>query len=418
MGNLSEDLVTVTQRTGSNVGRLRTDAQRSAFLVNVQSDIASIMGQMNNVYYPLLNSLASIVAIEALDFGIAGNSVYTDVSASASSGSLYWDSVNSRTKTLKESFDTVLSEIVRLEAIVSTPADAFDDTALVAATDNLELNAIQLRLDTMGGDYAFDLDGLANLDWSLAEHIEAIGAFFTGFPGTGITFTPGYPSLSFAVNLSDINIDTTLPQTTITSLPTHLAAIRTFVGMGSATDTTVYSAHGALTYVADGQSLEQSIRVLDDATADLQTLSGVAIAGTDLGTFTGSTIADTRTVKQALQDLETGFEDFTGLSRGINTGTYSVDFGDTMWCNTSGGTFTLNLPAPVSGLSYRNRRVIIIDAAGNAAANNITVNTDSGSRTFQVGGGVTKTLATNNGRWDLEYNATSAKWHIILSAAV
>lgn len=41
---------------------------------------------------------------------------------------------------------------------------------------------------------------------------------------------------------------------------------------------------------------------------DLITLSGVAEGSADLGTFTGSTISDSQTVKQALQALETAVE--------------------------------------------------------------------------------------------------------------
>jgi hypothetical protein len=47
--------------------------------------------------------------------------------------------------------------------------------------------------------------------------------------------------------------------------------------------------------------------ILTDVT-NLQTLSGVADGSTDLGTFTGSTIADSSTIKSALQSLETGLE--------------------------------------------------------------------------------------------------------------
>lgn len=40
----------------------------------------------------------------------------------------------------------------------------------------------------------------------------------------------------------------------------------------------------------------------------LITLSGVGESSDDLGTFTGSTISDSRTIKQALQELETEIE--------------------------------------------------------------------------------------------------------------
>ena len=54
--------------------------------------------------------------------------------------------------------------------------------------------------------------------------------------------------------------------------------------------------------------------VLDDGQAgdNLITLSGVARDATNLGTFSGSTIADSETIKGALQDLETELESIAG----------------------------------------------------------------------------------------------------------
>lgn len=63
---------------------------------------------------------------------------------------------------------------------------------------------------------------------------------------------------------------------------------------------------------ADGDSIELALGYLDANQLDLVTLSGVAKGDVDLGTFTGSTIQDNRTVKQALQDLETGIENISG----------------------------------------------------------------------------------------------------------
>jgi hypothetical protein len=68
---------------------------------------------------------------------------------------------------------------------------------------------------------------------------------------------------------------------------------------------------------------------------NLQTLSGVAAAATNLGTFTGVTIADSSTIKASLQSLETSVElkqpldaDLTDLADGSLTGT-KVGFADT-----------------------------------------------------------------------------------------
>lgn len=68
--------------------------------------------------------------------------------------------------------------------------------------------------------------------------------------------------------------------------------------------------------IANGDDRKVAIGKLDaqaknnlDAIDDLALLSGVPKNDTDLGSFTGSTIADTRTIKQALQDLETAHEE-------------------------------------------------------------------------------------------------------------
>lgn len=63
---------------------------------------------------------------------------------------------------------------------------------------------------------------------------------------------------------------------------------------------------------------EGNITDNDTDIADLQTLSGVAANSTDLGTFTGTTIADSETIKGALQDLESGLETHTGASSGVH----------------------------------------------------------------------------------------------------
>jgi hypothetical protein len=58
------------------------------------------------------------------------------------------------------------------------------------------------------------------------------------------------------------------------------------------------------------QSLETAVEAAEETAAEFNvdhiiTLTGVASASDDLGTFTGSTIADNETIKGALQDLET-----------------------------------------------------------------------------------------------------------------
>lgn len=77
---------------------------------------------------------------------------------------------------------------------------------------------------------------------------------------------------------------------------------------------------------------------------DLQTLSGVAGGSTHLGTFTGSTIADNQTVKASLQALETAVEaaeESTAIT-GVYTGILGVSDGDADLGTFTGSTIADN----------------------------------------------------------------------------
>jgi len=87
-------------------------------------------------------------------------------------------------------------------------------------------------------------------------------------------------------------------------------AVRTDAGITYNPSSNLLDVAGNLTVggTVDGRD------VLDDGQAgdNLVTLSGVARDATDLGTFTGTTIADNETIKGALQDLETELETIGG----------------------------------------------------------------------------------------------------------
>jgi hypothetical protein len=78
----------------------------------------------------------------------------------------------------------------------------------------------------------------------------------------------------------------------------------------SASDDTIPSAKAVKSYVDSEVSAAQgAVDAVEDDVSHLVTLSGVAVDSDDLGSFTGSTIADNQTVKEALQDLETAHEE-------------------------------------------------------------------------------------------------------------
>lgn len=263
---LNQELNSLVQRTGSASNRLDTVSQRTSFASNVRADLANLVNVHNSITLPLFESLISEVGLEALDFGIAGNVIKTDLNASAGSATAYWSSELGRARSIKETIDVLLVEIAELENAIDsfTATVLYDDTDVrnLIATNNVDLD--QLKIDIMGANYTLDGDGVANLSYSISQAVDAIGAFFSGFPGTGNTYPSSYPALSLSILLSDITIDTTLPQSTITNLVDHLSYIRTFIGMGTVgPETPTYSDHGAINFVSDATSLEVAIQALD-----------------------------------------------------------------------------------------------------------------------------------------------------------
>ena len=106
--------------------------------------------------------------------------------------------------------------------------------------------------------------------------------------------------------------------------------------------------------------------------ANLQTLSGVAPAANDLGTFTGTTIPDSSTIKQALQSLETAVEN-------INV---SPDFLDSVFRISDNGDSTKKIAFEASGIATATVRTITMP---NANVNLAEVNSSiqqNGSRAF------------------------------------
>ena len=123
-----------------------------------------------------------------------------------------------------------------------------------------------------------------------------------------------------AAMADDPNLSTTLTNL-INANETHIDNVATLTGV--AKDSTTFGTFTGST-ITDNQTLKAILQILETAVEaratsvtvaeidgnanDLISLSGVAENATDLGTFAGTTVADSQTIKQALQTLETAVE--------------------------------------------------------------------------------------------------------------
>jgi hypothetical protein len=119
----------------------------------------------------------------------------------------------------------------------------------------------------------------------------------------------------------------------------------------------------------------------------LFTLVGAAAdTSVDLGTFTGSTVADSVTIKVALQSLETAVET-KGVTAGsssivtvgtIGTGTWQgtaigASYVATLNQNTTGSAATLTTPRAINGVNFNGSAPITVTAAGSTLSDTVTV---------------------------------------------
>ena len=109
-------------------------------------------------------------------------------------------------------------------------------------------------------------------------------------------------------NLIDANETHIDNVATLTGVAKDSANLGTFTGSTIADSSTLKAAIQALETALETKSASSVVTEIDGNVDDLVSLSGVAENSTGLGTFTGSTISDAANVKDALQDLETAVE--------------------------------------------------------------------------------------------------------------
>ena len=109
-------------------------------------------------------------------------------------------------------------------------------------------------------------------------------------------------------NLIDANETHIDNVATLTGVAKDSANLGTFTGSTIADSATLKAALQALETALELKAATSVVSEIDGNVDDLISLSGVAENASGLGTFTGSTISDASTIKDALQDLETAVE--------------------------------------------------------------------------------------------------------------
>jgi len=222
---------------------------------------------------------------------------------SAVSGSLTSDSLVYIADT-QDSGSSYSSKKITVANLLSDVASTTDLGTFSGSTiDNNQsikqaLQALETALENESSARASAISGLVDGAPGLLDTLNELAAAINDDENFVTTIT----------NLIDANETHIDNVATLTGVVKDSANLGTFTGSTIADSSTVKAALQLLETAVETKATSAVVSEIDANVDDLITLSGVAEQQTGLGTFTGSTISDGATIKDALQDLETAAE--------------------------------------------------------------------------------------------------------------
>ena len=302
---------------------------------------------------------------------------------------------------------------------VSTPgaSNTFTDvnaTGIVTATIGLVGDQIRIgiaastEIDTLTDNLILDsAGGTVNIDDNL--NVVGVSTFASAVDVNAAVNISGLSELA-DVNISsaatitgalDVNGgadisggETTLSSATVSDLTSGRVVLAGT--SGALEDTTNLTFDGSVLDITGNITVSGTVDsrdILDDGQAgdNLITLSGVSRDSTDLGTFAGGTISNSRTVKQALQDLETSLESldltFTTAegTNGTGGGGGSVATSQTM--TFAGTTDEINVTVSGQSITYGLPNDVTVSnnltVSGNLYVNGSTTQVNTATTTIE-----------------------------------
>ena len=222
---------------------------------------------------------------------------------SAVSGSLTSDSLVYIADT-QDSGSSYSSKKITVANLLSDVATTTDLGTFTGTTiDNNQsikaaLQALETALETESSNRATAISNLVDGAPALLDTLNELAAAINDDENFVTTITN-------LIDANEVHIDNVV---SLTGVSKDAANLGTFTGSTIADSATVKAALQALETAVETKATSAVVSEVDANVDDLISLTGIAENVTGLGTFTGSTISDGSTIKDALQDLETAAE--------------------------------------------------------------------------------------------------------------
>ena len=222
---------------------------------------------------------------------------------SAVSGSLTSDSLVYIADT-QDSGSSYSSKKITIANLLSDVASTTDLGTFTGSTiDNNQsikaaLQALETAIETEASNRATAISDLVDGAPALLDTLNELAAAINDDENFVTTITN-------LIDANEVHIDNVV---SLTGVSKDAANLGTFTGSTIADSSTVKAAIQALETAVETKATSAVVSEVDANVDDLISLTGIAENVTGLGTFTGSTISDGSTIKDALQDLETAAE--------------------------------------------------------------------------------------------------------------
>ena len=222
---------------------------------------------------------------------------------SAVSGSLTSDSLVYIADT-QDSGSSYSSKKITVANLLSDVATTTDLGTFTGTTiDNNQsikaaLQALETAIETEASNRATAISDLVDGAPALLDTLNELAAAINDDENFVTTITN-------LIDANEVHIDNVV---SLTGVSKDAANLGTFTGSTIADSSTLKAAIQALETAVETKATSAVVSEIDTNVDDLISLTGIAENVTGLGTFTGSTISDGSTIKDALQDLETAAE--------------------------------------------------------------------------------------------------------------
>jgi len=222
---------------------------------------------------------------------------------SAVSGSLTSDSLVYIADT-QDSGSSYSSKKITVANLLSDVASTTDLGTFTGSTiDNNQsikaaLQALETAIESEASNRATAISDLVDGAPALLDTLNELAAAINDDANFVTTITN-------LIDANETHIDNVV---SLTGVSKDAANLGTFTGSTIADSSTLKAAIQALETAVETKATSAVVSEVDANVDDLISLTGIAENTTGLGTFTGSTISDGSTIKDALQDLETAAE--------------------------------------------------------------------------------------------------------------